>query len=181
MGLSIAISGGIVTFSIVYAMMSFTTVVDDSTKIRTSQSVMSDNLLSRLQTNIGISNLQDQSGINPATFQISNTGNTILWNYDKFDLIVTYQENGTLVQQLLGIHPIVTETLNYAKSCTGLGSDKWCISQIQNDNIHPGLIDPSEIASIEAEPAHITKSGGTFTVEFGTDNGITASNSVITS
>ena len=181
MGLSIAISGGIVTFSIVYAMMSFTTVVDDSTKISTSQSIMSDNLFSRLQTNIGISNLQDQSGSSTATFQITNTGNTILWNYDKFDVIITYQENGTLAQQLLGIHPIVTETLNYANSCSGLGPDEWCVSQIQNDNIHPGLIDPDEVASIEVQPSATTKSGGTFAVEFGTDNGVTTSNSVIIS
>ncbi len=181
MGLSIAISGGIVTFSIVYAMMSFTSIVDDSTKISTSQSQMSNNLFSRLQTNINISNLQDQNGINPATFQITNTGNTVLWDYNHFDVIITYQENGTLVQQLQGIHPIVTETLSYASSCTGLLADKWCISQIQNDNIHPGLLDPKEIASIEAQPGNITKKGGVFTVEFGTDNGVVTSNSVIIS
>ena len=181
MGLSIAISGGIVTFSIIYAMMSFTTVVDDSTKISTSQSQMSNNLFSRLQTNISISDLQDQNGNSPAIFHITNTGNTVLWNYNDFDLIITYQENETLVQQLLGIHPIVTESLSYVDSCTGLGSDRWCISQIQNDNIHPGLLDPNEIANIEAQPANSTKKGGVFTVEFGTDNGVTTSNSVIIS
>ncbi|MDE1762854.1 MAG: hypothetical protein KGH88_01235 [Thaumarchaeota archaeon] len=171
MGLSIAISGGIVTFSIIYAMMSFSTVVDDATKISTSQSQMSNNLFLRLQTNISISSLQDNRGTGPATFKITNTGNVALWNYNKFDVIITYQENATN-------NPILTETLNYANTCSGLAAGHWCISQIQNDYIHPGMIDPSEIAAINAQPSHPTYGGGTFTVEFGTDNGITTSSSV---
>lgn len=181
MGLSIAISGGIVTFSIVYAMMSFPAIVDDTTKISSSESQMENKQFQRMQTNISISNLKDTSGSGPATFQITNTGNTVLWDYGKFDMIVTYQENGTLVQQLLGIHPTVTEVMSYTQSCSGLGSDQWCISQIQNDNIHPGLLDPSEVANIDAQPSSITKKGGVFTVTFGTDSGVTASNSVIIS
>ncbi len=178
MGLSIAISGGIVTFSIVYAMMSFPAIIDDTTKVSTSESQMANNQFLRLQTNINISNLQDQNGNNPATFLVTNTGNTVLWNYDDFDTIITYQENGTVVQQLSGIHPTVTETLKYVKDCSGLALDQWCISDIQNDNIHPGLLDPDEIATIEAQPANTTKQGGIFTVEFGTDNGFTTTESV---
>ncbi len=172
MGLSIAISGGIVTFSIVYAMMSFSTVVDDSTKISTSQSQMSNNLFARLQTNISISNLQDVGGTSPATFKITNTGNTLLWNYNSFDMIVTYQENATG-------NPVLTETLKYANSCSGLATGKWCISSIQNDNMHPGMLDTGEIATIDVQPSHPTQSGGTFALEFGTDNGVTTSSSVI--
>jgi archaellum component FlaF (FlaF/FlaG flagellin family) len=171
MGLSIAISGGIVTFSIVYAMMSFPAIVDDTTKISASESQMANSQFLRLQTNINISNLQDQNGNSAATFQVTNTGNTVLWNYDNFDVIITYEENATN-------NPILTETLRYANSCSGLTSDQWCISHIQNDNIHPGLLDPEEIATINAQPAHPTESGGDFIVEFGTDNGVTTSESV---
>lgn len=171
MGLSIAISGGIVTFSIVYAMMSFPAIVDDTTKISASESQMTNNQFLRLQTNISISNLQDQNGNGAATFQVINTGNTVLWNYNNFDVIITYQENATN-------NPVLTETLRYVNSCSGLASDQWCISHIQNDNIHPGLLDPEEIATINAQPAHTTESGGDFTVEFGTDNGVTTSDSV---
>ncbi len=171
MGLSIAISGGIVTFSIVYAMMSFPAIIDDTTKISTSESQMADNQFARIQTNISISNLQDQSGNSPATFQVTNTGNTLLWNYEDFDVIITYQENAAN-------NPILTETLKYANSCSGLASDQWCISHIQNDYIHPGLLDPGKIATINAQPAYQTESGGNFTVEFGTDNGVTTSESV---
>ncbi|MGI0046167.1 MAG: hypothetical protein ACREBB_03120 [Nitrosotalea sp.] len=171
MGLSIAMSGGIVTFSIVYAMMSFPAIIDDTTKISTSEAQMANSQFSRLQTNINISNLQDNSGSSPATLQITNTGNTVLWNYNNFDMIITYQEDATN-------NPILTETLKYVNNCTGLASDQWCISQIQNDNIHPGLLDPGEIATIDAQPSHSTNSGGIFTVEFGTDNGVTTSDSV---
>lgn len=171
MGLSIAISGGIVTFSIVYAMMSFPAIIDDTTKVSASESQMANNQFLRLQTNISISNLQDQSNNSPATFQITNTGNTLLWNFNNFDVIITYQENATNGSML-------TETLKYVNSCSGLTSDQWCISHIQNDNIHPGLLDPGEIATISAQPAYQTESGGNFAVEFGTDNGVTTSDSV---
>jgi len=171
MGLSIAISGGIVTFSIVYAIMSFPSVVDDTTKISTAESQMANNQFSRLQTNISISSLQDHAGNGTATFQIANTGNTMLWNYNDFDMIITYQENATN-------SPVLTETLKYASSCTGLDPDQWCIAQIQNDNVNPGLLDPGETATIDAQPAHPTNGGGAFTVEFGTDNGVTTSESV---
>ncbi len=169
------------TFSIIYAMMSFSSVVNSATEMGTSDSQMGNSLFQRLQTNISMSTLQDQSGTSPATFQITNTGNTVLWNYNDFDVLITYQENGTLLQQLAGIHPIVTEKLGYSSSCTPLLPDNWCISQIQNDNIHPGLLDPKEIADIEAQPANVTKSGGTFSVVFSTDNGVTSSQSVIIS
>jgi len=87
MGLSIAISGGIVTFSIVYAMMSFPAIIDDTAKISESESETANNQFARMQTNINISNLQDQNGNSPATFQVTNTGNTLLWNYDDFDVL----------------------------------------------------------------------------------------------
>ena len=174
MGLSIAISGGIVTFSIVYAMMSFPAIVDDTTKISASESQMTNSQFLRMQTNISMSNLQDQSNGSPATFQITNTGNISLWNYNDFDVIITYQENATN-------DPVRTEILKYVSSCSGLSSDQWCVSSIQNDNIHPGFLDPNEIATISAQPAHQTNKGGVFTVEFGTDLGVTTSNSVIIS
>lgn len=174
MGLSIAISGGIVTFSIVYAMMSFPAIVDDTTKISTSESQMANNQFLRLQTNIDIYNLHDIHGSSPATFQINNTGNTLLWNYNYFDAIITYQKNATN-------NPMLTETLKYVNNCATLAADQWCISQIQNDNIHPGLLDPKETANIKVQPQYPTKMGGTFTVEFGTDNGVTTSDTVVIS
>ncbi|MDE1813131.1 MAG: hypothetical protein KGI05_00570, partial [Thaumarchaeota archaeon] len=89
MGLSIAISGGIVTFAIVYAMMSFPAILDDTTKVSASSTQMSSTLNSILHTNINLSNLQNVSGSSTVNFSINNTGNTILWNYNKFDAIVT--------------------------------------------------------------------------------------------
>ncbi len=170
MGLSIAISGGIVTFSIVYAMMSFTTIVDDATKISTSQSQMSNSLFSRLQTNIRISNLEDSGGTMPATFKITNTGNTMLWDYNNFDVIITYQENNT--------SNILTETLKYTNNCSDIIGGQWCISQIQDDTVHPGMFDPGKVATIDAQPSNPTESGGHFTVLFGTSNGVTTFSSV---
>ena len=93
MGLSIAISGCIVTFSIVYAMMSFPAIIDDTTKISTSSVQMSNTLFAIMHTNIKISNLQNARNNDTVTFSVTNTGNTLLWNYKQFDVIITYQPN----------------------------------------------------------------------------------------
>lgn len=171
MGLSIAISGGIVTFAIVYAMMSFPTILDDTTKVSTSSTQMSSTLNSILHTNINLSNLQNVSGSSTVNFSINNTGNTILWNYNKFDAIVTYQANMTGT-------PTLTEVLQYTNSCTSLTSDHWCIQSITNDLIHPGILDPKEVLNIKAKLQNPTNPGSILTANMGTDNGILSTNSV---
>jgi hypothetical protein len=170
-GLSIAISGGIVTFTIVYAMMSFPAILDDTTKVSTSSAQMSSTLNSILHTNISVSNLQSIHNSTTIDFSVNNTGNTILWNYNKFDAIVTYQAN-------IGGTPTVTEVLQYTNSCTGLSSDKWCITSITNDLEHPGILDPKETLNIEANLQNPTQLGGVITVNIGTDNGVMATSSV---
>ncbi|MGI0066161.1 MAG: hypothetical protein ACREA5_07340 [Nitrosotalea sp.] len=171
MGLSIAIAGGIVTFTIVYAMMSFPAILDDTTKVSTSSTQMSSTLNSILHTNINLLNLQNVSGNSTANFSIENTGNTILWNYNKFDAIITYQANtiGT---------PTLTEILQYANSCTSLASDHWCIQSITNDFTHPGILDPKETLNIKAKLQNPTNSGSILTANMGTDNGIISTSSV---
>jgi archaellum component FlaF (FlaF/FlaG flagellin family) len=170
-GLSIAISGCIVTFSIVYVMMTFPAIVDETTKISTSSAQMSSTLNAIMHTNIEISNLQNAHDDDTTTFSVNNTGNTILWNYKEFDVIITYQANTEAT-------PKLTEVLNYANSCTALASDHWCIQSITNDLIHPGMLDPKETANIQAKLQNPTNQGGTLTLNFGTDNGVMDTRSV---
>ena len=169
MGLSIAISGGIVTFTIVYAMMSFPAILDDTTKVSTSSAQMSSTLNSILHTNISVSNLQSIHNSTTINFSVNNTGNTILWNYNKFDAIVTYQANSGST---------LTEVLQYANSCASLASDKWCIQSITNDLEHPGILDPKETLNIEANLRNPTNLNGILTVNIGTDNGVLSTDSV---
>ena len=171
MGLSIAISGGIVTFSIVYAMMSFPAILDDTAKISMSSAQMSSTLNAIMHTNISISGLQNTHGTDPATFSVTNTGNTILWNYKEFDVIITYQAN-------IGGTPTLTEVLHYTNNCASLTSDQWCIQSITNDLTHPGILDPKEIANIQAKLQNPTNQDGTLTLNFGTDNGVMDTSSV---
>jgi len=173
MGLSIAISGGIVTFTIVYAMMSFPAILDDTTKVSTSSAQMSSTLNSILHTNISISDLQSTHNSTTVNFSVNNTGNTILWNYNKFDVIVTYQTD-------VGGMPTLTEVLQYANSCAALPADKWCIQSITNDLVHPGILDPRESLNIEAKLQNPTSLGGIITVNIGTDNGVLSTSSVRT-
>jgi len=171
MGLSIAISGGIVTFSIIYVMMSFPAILDGTAKLSTSSEQMSNTLNTIMHTNISISGLANTHDNATATFSVTNTGNIILWNYKEFDTIITYQSNtvGT---------PTLTEVLHYNNNCGALVSDQWCIQSITNDLIHPGILDPKEIANIHAKLQNPTNLGGTLTLNFGTDNGVMDTSSV---
>ena len=169
MGLSIAIAGGIVIFTIVYAMMSFPAILDDATKVSMSSAQMSNTLNAILHTNIGISTLSDTHGNNPVSISVLNTGNTILWNYNNFDVIITYQAVGGAT---------VTESLQYSSSCSGLANGKWCISSITNDLVHHEMLDPKETVNIQAQLSQSTNLGGTLTLNFGTDNGVVSTDSV---
>ena len=171
MGLSVAISGAIMVFTIIYVMMAFPALLDDTVKVSSSSSETANTLNNIIHTNIKIINLADVHGTNPATFSVTNTGSTILWNYQNFDAIVTYQENG-------GGNPILTEVLTYSSSCAGLATDEWCISGITNDYSHPGMLDPDEIANVQAKVLHSTNKNGNFILTFGTDNGVTSTSSV---
>lgn len=171
MGVSIAVSGGIVTFTMIYVMMSFPALLDDTAKVSRSSSEMSNTLNNMMHTNISMSDLQDSASVATATFKISNNGTTILWNYQKFDVIATYPS-------LLGSQ--TTSVLQYASSCSGLLPGHWCIQSITSDLVHPGLLDPRETANIKASLSnHTIAAGGTITMNFGTDNGIVASNSAV--
>jgi flagellar protein FlaF len=165
MGLSVAISGGIVTFAIVYAMMSFPAIIDDTTKVSLSSSQMSSTLNSILHTNINATSLQNTSNSDLVNFKIKNIGNTILWNYNKFDVIITYQSNA------VG-NPTSTEALQYANSCSSLSVDHWCITSITNDLIRPGLLDPGETLNIQAKLQGQTSPNSRLHLNFGTDNGV---------
>ena len=171
MGLSMAISGGIVTFSIIYVMMSFPAILDGTAKLSTSSEQMSNTLNIIMHTNISISGLASTHDTDLATFAVTNTGNIILWNYKEFDTIITYQAN------TVGF-PTLTEVLHYNNNCGALVSDQWCIQSITNDLIHPGILDPKEIANIHAKLQNPTNLGGTLTLNFGTDNGVMDTSSV---
>lgn len=169
MGLSIAITGGIVVFAIVYAMMSFPAIMDNTTKVSISSTKMVNTLNSILHTQINISNLRNISN-NTVTFSVNNTGSTTLWDYKKFDMIITYRASDNSKP---------TEVLQYATSCASLAADNWCIASITNDLSHPGMLDPKEKANIQAQLSTTTRVGGTLTLNLATNNGILATNSVI--
>ena len=172
MGLSTAITRGIVTFSIVYAMMSFPIIVDSTTKLSTSSTQMSSILNNIMHTSINISNLDAPSNATLVTFSANNTGTTMLWNYNQFDVIITYQSI------ISGNPTTLTEVLQYASSCASLSFDHWCINSITKDFAHPGMLDPKEFMNIKAQLTQSLHLGGVVTVNFGTDNGVIATSSV---
>lgn len=171
MGLSIAIAGAIVMFSLVYAMMSFPAIIDDTTKISKASTDIATLENSRAQTNLSISSI-DSALLDTVDFTVSDSGNAKLWNFKHFDVIVTY--DGGIVTKT-----IYTDNLSYKSTCTG-AAGTWCINQITGDSIDPGILNTGESAKIQATlDNNLFATNKTVSIIITTDNGITATKSEV--
>lgn len=107
MGFSVAISGGIVcvtiitVFSIVFAMTGQIYEINSS---RTQSSEL-DNVLTHTNTNASYAYAQSRSDLVSLTFE--NIGNEKLWNYEKFNVLVTYNAS------IGGVPTLTTDSLTY--------------------------------------------------------------------
>lgn len=133
MGFSVAISGGIVcvtimiVFSLVFAMTGQIYEINSS---RTQSSDLA-NVLGH--TDFDIEYLYAPSETDLASFTLANTGNEKLWNYENFNMIVTYNAS------IGGVPTMTTEylTFNAAQAFAGNGGSVQFArpdSDITNDN-----------------------------------------------
>lgn len=166
MGLSVAISGGIVMFSLVYILLMLPGVVDQTTAVTRASSTSSDIDNSILKTNIAMSTFSAASGSSMMNFTITNSGTEKLWNYDKFNLIITYPT---------GVATNKTESFTYQSgACSSPPAGKWCIVSITSDNFDPGILNTDEVLNGRAKSSTTLSSGTAYAV-ISTDNGVTAS------
>ena len=101
MGLSIAISGGIIMFGITYLMFSLGGVTDNISSMSDSSVQMTEFENKRIKTEINIDSITT-SGTSPTfSFDVSNTGLEKLWEFEKFDVIVTYDNSGTTYTEVM--------------------------------------------------------------------------------
>lgn len=107
MGLSVAISGGIIMMTMmiifgVFAVMLFDIQIETTSK---SQVFNNNNKISK--TGISISGINSTIGSNLVNFTLTNQGSEKLWNYDDFNVLVTYDAD------IAGSKTRVTEKFNY--------------------------------------------------------------------
>lgn len=173
MGLSNAISGGIVMFAIFYVIMTFPSILEEFFSVTQASSVNDKIENSILKTNIGITSLNATASSTLVDFTLNNLGNEKLWNFDKFTIIVSY-DSGIISKSKY------VEQFTYQNTCTG-NVDTWCITKFNKDLQDPGILNPSESINIQCTLQNVVYPQGTVTVSTSTDNGVIASKSITAS
>lgn len=116
MGLSVVISGGIISIALIYVLFSISNFTDNFSSIEESSSQISSIENKILKTDMQISSITASSGLNEINFTLTNTGAEKLWNFDAFDLFITYDAN------ISGIQTRITEQFLYnASAAFGVG------------------------------------------------------------
>lgn len=175
MGLSIAISGGIMIFAIISTMMAVPNMLDATTSVSQASSEIYDVENSILKTDVNVGSVVATSGSSTILFNLTSSGSTKLWKYDKFNVIVTYDGIQTLIP-LTRIR--TTEQLAYAESCS-ISAGSWCVNAFINDQLDPKILNNGESIEIKGALQYPLWSSGLLIISVSTDNGIVASKSVV--
>ncbi|MEM2785397.1 MAG: hypothetical protein QXW37_05860 [Candidatus Nitrosotenuis sp.] len=170
MGLSIAISGGIVLFALLYILLTLPSIINQTVSITKASTEISEVENSILKTNINMQAIYAASGSRAINFTVSNTGTEKLWNFENFNLIITYPVSGQTRSELL----------SYAGTCSGPpSSGTWCITAFNSDKVDPKILNTDESISIRSRVTQ-TPISGTVSVAISTDNGVVATNATST-
>jgi len=177
MGLGVAISGGIISSVLIVVMMLyFSSVVDNESTLIEAQLAMQDVDNSFSKTSFSIGEVFTQNSADGFKFLLTNTGNEKFWNYDDFDVSVTYSGN------INGTSTTISETLTYNSefvndsTCDGdedpiLSAGQWRLDSIENDLLDPGLINTNEIAEFAVRLQYPLYDNSTVNFFVSTDNG----------
>lgn len=165
MGLSVAISGGIVLTVIMLILLSMPGIVEKMFSIGDLTSQVAQFEKSISDTKISMEDLDVSVNSPKINFTVINEGLEKLWNFNDFNLFVTYDEATG--------RP--TETLSFDGMCQGVvpSAGNWCIETISEDIMDPDVINGGESARIWTRVNQDLTTGNTI-VSFNTDNGATA-------
>ena len=165
MGLSIAIAGAIVMLTIIFVLFAIPNVVTNIFSI--GDASLKASLLGDIisQTEISMEDLDVKVNSPKVNFTVINEGQEKLWDYENFNVIITYDEASG--------RP--TELLSYSGECNGIvpAASNWCIETISDDIKDPDVINGGESARIWTRVNQDLTTGNTV-VSFNTDNGATA-------
>lgn len=176
MGFGVAISGGIMMMALVSMVIAFESAANTNYAILSQTSTDRLNAdIALLKTSVSIESIQATPNDDTVLAVISNNGSEKLWNYENFNVLVTYDANFTNAKTRL------TEALEYAGVTTVVPAGSWGIRQFVDDFADPGIINNGEKIEIKCRLEHPAYPGGIVTIIMSTENGSLASRSEMVS
>ena len=167
MGLSVAISGGIILTVFMLILLSLPGFVDKMFSIGDITSQVSQQEQEISNTEINVDQISVLGGSPTVNFTLNNEGSEKLWNFEDFDLFIEY--DGASPGKLI-------EELTFGGKCLGTVplAGNWCIQSITSDVKDPGIINTDEKATIWTQVSQNLVTS-TAIVTIVTDNGVTFS------
>ncbi len=165
MGLSIAISGGIILTVFVLVLLSLPGLTEKMFSIGDISSQVSESNLKIAHTDISLESLFATSGSPYVNFTLNNDDREKLWNFEKFNVIVEYESaTGDALEEL-----------SFSGNCLGVlpGIGNWCIEQISGDFLDKGILNDGESAEIWTRVSQNLVNGNA-RISMSTDNGVVA-------
>lgn len=165
MGLSVAISGGIVLTVFVIMLFSLPGLADKMFSIGDITTQVTQHQQEIAKTDISLETLFATSGSSYVNFTLNNDDTEKLWNFEKFNVIVEYESaSGDELEEL-----------SFNGSCLGAlpAIGNWCIESISGDFLDEGILNEGESAQIWTGVSQNLVSGNA-RVSVSTDNGETA-------
>lgn len=154
-------------FTLVSILFLFPGLADKTASITEASSRMSQIDNSILKTNVSVGGLTRIDNDN-FDFNLTNLGLEKLWDYEKFTVIISYNDGSN----------IVTRVLTYGGVCSGYPSaNQWCRQSISSDNIDSGILNTNEIMSARVT-VNPTSTAATTTIVVSTDNGVIATQTI---
>lgn len=164
MGLSNALSGGIILFGITYVIFSFGSFTDIAASFSEVSSQTSDLQSKLIKTSISLT-IDNTPGTDPTfDFEIDNTNLEKLWDFENFDVIITYDSSGTTY----------TETQTYDSTCPPVAGE-WCISSWTGDILDPEILNNGETITVRTEVNNNLQNNRDLIIIVSTPNGVVAS------
>ena len=164
MGLSVAISGGIILTVFMLILLSLPGFVDKMFSIGDITSQVTQHEQEISNTEIDAAHPSILIGSSKINFTLLNVGSEKLWNFEDYNLFIKYR--GAISGNL-------TENLTFSGKCFGIvpSSGNWCIESITNDVMDPGIINTGEEATIWT---NIKENLATnpYIISINTDNGV---------
>jgi archaellum component FlaF (FlaF/FlaG flagellin family) len=114
MGLSVVISGAIIMIALMFVLYSIPPLITSVTSVGETSTEISDLENTILQTEITLDSLVVSSSMPSFSFNLNNINTEKLWDYDNFDVLVTYDADisgkKTSITEIFPYKPI---TINY--------------------------------------------------------------------
>ncbi len=164
MGLSSAIAGGIVMVTMVYVLLIMPGVVDKTSGVQDAVNEISNVEKIIYDTKINLLTISPSVGSNIVQATLANNGTEKLWNYEKFDFIITYNSTSSGKQ---------TQSLAYSGLCGGSDPSvgKWCIDSFGNDVVDPRVLNTDETITFKGTTTQNLNTGLVIVI-FSSDHGI---------